>query len=153
VALRSRDPGCLDSIFKFRFGQSQSDDSIATKFTIDSNRCYVDRTGFSNLLENAAKFSTPNSPITVKGYVAGDELMVEFQNDGPGFDPATIDSLFLPFSRGNSTQAQGFGLGLSICKIVMESHGGKIQALPQASGAVVKLSFRSGTPPAMEFHE
>jgi len=108
---------------------------------------------FSNLLENAAKFSTPNSPIAVKGYVAGDELMVEFQNDGPGFDPATVDSVFLPFSRGNSTQAQGFGLGLSICKIVMESHGGKIQALNQQPGAVVKLSFKSGTPPVLEFQE
>ena len=108
---------------------------------------------FSNLLENAAKFSTPNSPIGVKGYVEGDELNVEFQNDGPGFDLDTIDSLFLPFSRGNSSQSQGFGLGLSICKIVMESHGGTIQALKQQPGAIVKLSFKSGTPPVMEFHE
>jgi two-component system sensor histidine kinase KdpD len=112
---------------------------------------------FSNLLENAAKFSTPNSSITVNGHIESDELIVEFHNDGPGFDPHTIESLFLPFSRGNPSQSQGFGLGLSICKIVMESHGGKIQALAvdhdQPSGAIVRLTFKAGTQPVMEFQE
>jgi two-component system sensor histidine kinase KdpD len=108
---------------------------------------------FSNLLENAAKFSPINSRILVTGQVEGEELQIEFHNDGAGFDPNTIDSLFLPFSRGSSSQSSGFGLGLSICKIVMESHGGKIQAVAQANGALVRLSFKSGTPPEMEFQE
>jgi two-component system sensor histidine kinase KdpD len=108
---------------------------------------------FSNLLENAAKFSSQNSPISVTGHVEGDELVVEFHNDGPGFDADTLESLFLPFSRGNATQPNGFGLGLSICKIVMESHGGSIQALNHQTGALVQLRFKSGTPPVMEFQE
>ena len=112
---------------------------------------------FSNLLENAAKFSTKDSAILVKGYVQGDELIVEFQNEGPGFDPQMMASLFQPFSRSDAAQAQGFGLGLSICKIVMESHGGKIQALnadaDRQAGAVIRLSFKSGTPPVLELHE
>jgi two-component system sensor histidine kinase KdpD len=108
---------------------------------------------FSNLLENAAKFSPKNSRILVNGYVADKELMIEFHNDGAGFDPNTIDSLFLPFSRGSSIQSSGFGLGLSICKIVMESHGGKIKAFAQPDGALVTLTFKSGTPPEMEFQE
>ena len=112
---------------------------------------------FSNLLENAAKFSTKNSSILIRGYVKSNELMVEFQNDGPGFDPLRVHSLFLPFSRGNAISSQGFGLGLSICKIVMESHGGKIQAFnldaDQPSGAVIRLTFQSGTPPVLELQE
>jgi two-component system sensor histidine kinase KdpD len=108
---------------------------------------------FSNLLENAAKFSSKNSPISISGRMDADELVVEFQNDGPGFDLKTIDSLFLPFSRGNSNHSSGFGLGLSICKIVMESHGGKIQAIAQHNGALIKLTFKSGTPPELEFQE
>jgi len=108
---------------------------------------------FSNLLENAAKFSSKNSPISISGRMDADELVVEFQSDGPGFDLKTIDSLFLPFSRGNSNHSSGFGLGLSICKIVMESHGGKIQAIAQHNGALIKLTFKSGTPPELEFQE
>jgi len=108
---------------------------------------------FSNLLENAAKFSPQNSRITVNGHIDGDHLVLEFHNPGEGFDAKTLDTLFQPFSRGASLQSSGFGLGLSICKIVMESHGGKIDAFSDTQGAVVRLTFQSETPPALEFQE
>jgi two-component system, OmpR family, sensor histidine kinase KdpD len=108
---------------------------------------------FSNLLENAAKFSPQNSRISVTGHLAGDQLVVTFQNPGEGFDAQTLETLFQPFSRGASLPSSGFGLGLSICKIVMESHGGKIEAFSEANLSVVRLTFKSETPPILEFQE
>jgi signal transduction histidine kinase len=81
------------------------------------------RTVVRNLLENAVKYGGGN--VTVN--VADGEIRVS--DDGPGIPEADLASLFEPFFRVNRSRSKtpaGYGLGLSICKRIVEAHGGTI---------------------------
>lgn len=102
-----------------------------------------------NLLENAAKYSEPGSTITLAAQVAGDSLRVEVFDRGRGFDPGAEAASFGKFQRGAQTGSRpGAGLGLAICKGVIELHGGRIWAENQpGGGAVVGFMIPIGPPP------
>jgi signal transduction histidine kinase len=55
----------------------------------------------------------------------GQEIVVSVSDSGPGLDPATVDRIFEPFY---STKEGGVGIGLSICRSIIEAHEGKIWA-------------------------
>jgi signal transduction histidine kinase len=83
-----------------------------------------------NLLENAIKYSLPDSRA-VQIAVADDErsVVVRVIDDGPGVPECDEASLFEPFfrvDRSRSKKTGGYGLGLSICKRIVEAHGGTI---------------------------
>ncbi|HEX8411601.1 MAG TPA: ATP-binding protein [Thermoanaerobaculia bacterium] len=81
------------------------------------------RTVIRNLLENATKYGGPN----VKVHVSPGEIRVT--DDGPGIPAADLPNLFEPFFRVNRSRSKspaGYGLGLSICKRIVEAHGGTI---------------------------
>jgi signal transduction histidine kinase len=88
------------------------------------------RTVLSNLLENAAKYALPDSaPVTVSAAREGAWVAVRVRDDGPGIPEADRASLFEPFfrvDRSRSKKTGGYGLGLSICRRIMEAHGGSI---------------------------
>ncbi len=78
-----------------------------------------------NLLDNAAKFSPPGAPVTLRLF--GGELTV--QDQGPGIAPADLPHVFDRFYRSRSARAvPGSGLGLCIVRQVAESHGGTVRA-------------------------
>ncbi|HTX25381.1 MAG TPA: HAMP domain-containing sensor histidine kinase [Streptosporangiaceae bacterium] len=78
-----------------------------------------------NVLDNAAKFSAPGAPVTVR--LSAGELTV--QDQGPGIAPADLPRVFDRFYRSRSARGvPGSGLGLSIVRQVAESHGGTVQA-------------------------
>ncbi len=82
-----------------------------------------------NLIENAQKHTPARSPIriTVKAWPAVIEVTVA--DRGPGLPPGEEQRVFEKFHRGLREAAQsGFGLGLSICKTIIEAHGGQISA-------------------------
>jgi signal transduction histidine kinase len=85
---------------------------------------------FRNLLENAAKYSLPDSrPVQIS--IATDEktVVVRVSDDGPGIPPADLANVFEPFfrvDRSRSKKTGGYGLGLSICKRIIDAHGGSI---------------------------
>jgi two-component system, OmpR family, sensor histidine kinase MprB len=82
-----------------------------------------------NLLDNAAKFSPPGAPVTLRLALrtSGGELTV--QDRGPGIAPADLPHIFDRFYRSRSAQAvPGSGLGLAIVRQVAESHGGTVRA-------------------------
>jgi len=82
-----------------------------------------------NLLENAAKYTPPGSHITLSASCEGATMRVCVQDDGPGLPPGQEQKLFDKFSRGNSeSTTPGVGLGLAICRSIVEAHGGVIQA-------------------------
>lgn len=85
----------------------------------------------TNLLENAVRHSAPGTNVTVGATVRGDLVEVSVSDDGPGVDPAEVTRLFRPFERGQSSRSSG--LGLAICKAVVEAHGGEI-AVHDANG-------------------
>ncbi|RQO71139.1 two-component system sensor histidine kinase KdbD [Aquitalea sp. FJL05] len=82
-----------------------------------------------NLLENAAKYTPHGSHIALSARGEGATMRVCVQDDGPGLPPGQEQKLFDKFSRGNSeSTTPGVGLGLAICRSIVEAHGGTIQA-------------------------
>lgn len=84
-----------------------------------------------NLLDNAVKHTLSDGSIYLKVYVLGDDVVFEVTDDGNGIDAGLMDKLFdgFPSEKKNIVDGKrGIGLGLSICKAVVEAHGGKIQA-------------------------
>lgn len=94
---------------------------------IDADRM---RTVFRNLLENAVKYSLPESrPVEVAASRNGRNLVVRVTDDGPGIPEGDIPNLFEPFfrvDRSRSKKTGGYGLGLSISRRIVEAHGGTI---------------------------
>ena len=82
-----------------------------------------------NLLDNAAKFSPPGTPIDVHAEVAGDELRISVRDHGPGISPEHWSRVFERFykvDRARPREAGGFGLGLAITKHLVQVLGGRI---------------------------
>jgi signal transduction histidine kinase len=88
------------------------------------------RTVLRNLLENARKFSLLDSrPIEITIGADAASIGVYVRDDGPGIPELDLPNLFEPFyrvDRSRSRKTGGYGLGLSICKRIMEAHGGSI---------------------------
>ena len=82
----------------------------------------------TNLLENATRHSAPGSHIAVCARPRGDLVEVSVTDQGPGLAPGDVDRLFRPFERGPGSRS--LGLGLAICRAVVEAHGGTIAAAP-----------------------
>jgi PAS domain S-box-containing protein len=90
---------------------------------------------FQNLIANALKFSQYGQAPHVKVYArqvpdAKGAYEVCVEDNGIGFDEKYLDKIFLPFQRlhGRSGEYEGVGMGLAICRKIVERHGGKITA-------------------------
>lgn len=104
------------------------------------------KTVLRNLLENARKFSLPDSrPVEIAVEENGSAIIVRVCDDGPGIPDADLPNLFEPFyrvDRSRSRKTGGYGLGLSICKRIMEAHGGSIAVTNNAErGTTFVLTF------------
>ena len=81
------------------------------------------------LVDNAAKYSPPGALVRLSARVAGDRLVVEVADSGPGIAEADLQLVFERFHRGDKTRprgAGGAGLGLSIARAILEAHDGRI---------------------------
>jgi two-component system sensor histidine kinase KdpD len=87
----------------------------------------------TQLLENAAKYSSPESPIQITGEVGNRMVMTSVADQGPGIDDFEQHLIFEKFYRGRDQrlQVQGTGMGLAIAKAIVEAHGGKIGVTSQ----------------------
>ena len=85
------------------------------------------------LLENAAKYSPPDSPIHITGEVRNRQVMTSVADRGPGIDDFEQALIFDKFYRGRNhrLQVQGTGMGLAIAKAIVEAHGGTIGVTSQ----------------------
>ncbi len=89
---------------------------------------------FANLFENAAKYTPLNTPLVVGAALAETGagkpvLRVHVDDEGPGLLPGTESRIFDKFTRGEKESAKpGIGLGLAICRAIVEAHGGTIGA-------------------------
>jgi len=96
-----------------------------------------------NLIDNAIKYSMPESEVMLDFKLDGDELVTSITDSGVGVSPAQIDKLFQKFGRiynPLSVKAGGTGLGLFIVKNLVESHGGRIWVTTR-EGRGSKFSF------------
>jgi two-component system sensor histidine kinase KdpD len=89
---------------------------------------------FVNLIENAAKYTPQGSPIEVNATVGGEDVVIDVLDRGPGLTSGTEEHLFEKFYRGTHVGARGIGLGLAICRWIVEAHGGQIRAQNREGG-------------------
>jgi PAS domain S-box-containing protein len=80
---------------------------------------------FWNLLKNAIKFTPPEGQIRIRSMnLRSDSLRIEVRDSGKGIAPAMLPRIFDPFEQAENSE--GLGLGLAICKNIVELHGGRI---------------------------
>ena len=105
-----------------------------------------------NLLENAAKFSQPGAEITISADVEDDRMALSIRDRGSGFPPGSLPRVFDLFERGAAeSPVAGVGLGLAICRAIVEAHGGSIDASNRdGGGACVRIRLPIGGAPAIE---
>ncbi|WP_437923814.1 HAMP domain-containing sensor histidine kinase [Sorangium sp. So ce291] len=80
----------------------------------------------SNLLMNSIKFTAPGGTIRVRGERADGELLVSVSDTGPGIPVDMLELVFERFWQVGKKDRRGLGLGLYICKSIVEAHGGRI---------------------------
>jgi two-component system, OmpR family, sensor histidine kinase KdpD len=102
-----------------------------------------------NLLENASKYTPAASEVTLSAAIVGDQLSVSVSDEGPGIPVGRESEIFEKFTRGHrESSTRGVGLGLSICRAIVESHHGHIIGGNKPSGgAIFTFTLPLGTPP------
>jgi PAS domain S-box-containing protein len=104
---------------------------------------------FSNLLNNAARYTEGQGEITLAAEVEGDEVVVSVQDNGIGFPPEVAGRLFEPFSqltRSNERTHGGLGIGLSLVQGIVALHGGKVEARSRGLGEGAEFIVRLPLP-------
>ncbi len=95
----------------------------------------------TNLLENAARYTPPSSPIEVFAQVVDGEMRVSIADRGPGIPESDLERVFDKFYRVLNTnhkkKVTGSGLGLAVCLGLVEAHGGRIWAENRAGGGAI----------------
>ncbi len=109
---------------------------------------------FWNLIKNAVKFTPSGGTITIRSrneVVAGvKQLIVTISDTGIGIDPAVLPLVFDPFQQGEKEITRkfgGLGLGLAICKGIIESHGGTISVTSAGAGQGTTFQITLGPLP------
>lgn len=104
-----------------------------------------------NLIENATKYTPAGSRIVIAAEISGQYLEVAVYDNGPGLPAGQEEAIFEKFTRGERESAtSGVGLGLAICRAVVEAHHGTIRAgQSPEGGASIVFTLPLGTPPAM----
>lgn len=94
----------------------------------------------SNLIDNASKYSPEGAEVSVR-VVQDDGVMIEVSDNGPGIDPTMLPKVFDLFEQGGSSHSDGLGLGLGLCRHLVELHGGRITAErnPTGQGTTFKI--------------
>jgi len=106
---------------------------------------------FVNLLENAVKYTPAASPIEISARASGTELEIRLADRGPGIPVGEEERIFEKFDRGEHAGGGGVGLGLPICRGIMQAHGGTIVAGNRPGGGAefrIRLPLTE-TPPTV----
>ena len=104
---------------------------------------------FYNLLENAGKYTHPGTSINISAHLIEDHVDIAISDQGPGLPSGNSNVLFEKFTRGErETTISGVGLGLAICRAIIEAHHGHIRAQNNSqNGACFIFSLPLGEPP------
>ena len=102
------------------------------------------RIAFSNLLANAIAFSPMGGRVRIEIGTAGDKVVVDCRDEGPGIEPAELERIFEPFFQGSRSSpgaTKGSGIGLAIVREFICAHHGSVRALPNERGAHFRIEL------------
>lgn len=92
----------------------------------------------ANLLDNAVEYTPTGTTIMLNAREEGSEILLEVSDQGPGLPAGTEKQVFEKFFRaGRNGSPRGIGLGLAICRSIVEAHGGRIWAANRAGGGAM----------------
>lgn len=94
-----------------------------------------------NLISNAARYA--KSTVTLSFSLQSNNLQISVSDDGKGFDKNHLSQVTAPYFTGEADHSEHFGLGLFICKLLCEHHGGRLWIDPRSSGGKVSAFFQS----------
>jgi signal transduction histidine kinase len=136
-----------------RFGAAARENPLQLIRETATAWCTIDRRFMErviwNLLDNAAKYSPPEMPIRVHVGSRSETVYFKVVDGGVGIGAAEREQIFQRFYRGTATEtASGCGLGLAICRAVVDVHGGTIDVqseLGHGSTFTVELPARAAS--------
>jgi len=127
--------------------------TVTTQLRADLPLIYMDgvliQEVFFNLVDNAIKHTPAGTPIVITAVTDGTTVTVTVADAGPGFASGDENRVFEKFFRGKPASARGAGLGLAICRAIIDGHSGRIVARNGENGGAV-LCFElpiGGVPP------
>ena len=104
------------------------------------------KTALFNLLDNARKYSPPNSPIDVGSHIEQGEVIITIQNQGEGFTSEEAEKFFEKYARGtNSHDTSGAGVGLWLARQIIEQHNGRVWLNARASNITTTIHLPLAT--------
>ena len=127
----------INIIFK-SFVENDYEKELIAKMSFDKERIAQ---VLSNLLDNAIKFTANGGTITISLRLGQDVVIIEVSDTGTGIDLSIKDRLFTKFATKSKIQLKGTGLGLYLCKKIIEAHGGKIWAENNKDGMGATFTF------------
>lgn len=98
---------------------------------------------FTNLLDNALKFSKKQGTVTIKTQETDQEVIVKIMDQGIGIDSKDLPYVFHPFYQGKHKRKRGgYGVGLAAVKAIVEGHGGRVLVVSElGKGSVFSVAL------------
>jgi signal transduction histidine kinase len=93
---------------------------------------------FGNLMRNAAQAMPNGGQLTIAAQRSDTELAISFRDTGVGIAPDVLDKIFQPMF---TTKSRGLGLGLALCKLLVEGHGGRIEVTSQVGKGTIVVVY------------
>lgn len=123
-----------------------SDIQLKERFEMPQRDVWIDKAILfnvaENLVANAVRFARSQIQVGLK--VNLETLLLTVQDDGPGFPPSILQKGALPFLRGDEKSEAGshFGMGLYVCRLLCEKHGGNLALTNTPNGAAATAGFK-----------
>ena len=117
---------------------------IKRKYGLARTMGSADKLGqvWMNIIRNAAEAMNFRGELTITTGKKGDAVFVTFEDDGPGIPEEHIDKIFTPFFS-TKKQGEGMGLGLDICKRIIENHGGTIEVQSRPGSTIFTITLHT----------
>lgn len=113
--------------------------SAAIRVMADATRLHQ---MFSNLVDNAIKYTPPNGRIWVKATIEDDTAMIYVEDNGQGIPPQMLSRIFELFTQVDGGVGGGLGIGLALVHELAQLHGGSVQAVSKGIGLGSEFSVR-----------